>query len=422
MDRSRRRAEPTGQRGVRRGRGERRPAGRARSTLIRRSQACRRTAPSCSSSRLPLRACTTWRPASPLSSLGWRASVQAGPQGAAPCRWARRTSPSADGPTLPTGANRGRWIGPTASCGSPATATSPRAGRASSRRTRARGSDAATASLVGDPDKVGTGYGLEEQQVTRLRLVQSGDQPGHHTGRPSPADDQIGPACTWPYRAVWLSRRLQGSSHSRPDRDHASTGSTSVIDEAGRGLRHREPLRRWRFMLLRRRQPGVQGERREHDAALDQLGDHPIGERPARRRHLGTARLVGVHRLHVGKRPATVQIVVANRLSVIGQVLDAVDPSARQGAPQPTLAAHLRRGTTQRPASGCRQRGRSPRRRRTSRAGPELSRIRSSINQLPSSSSPATCIRLSRWCSRQTWSAAGTVRDVFTTTRSPGSR
>ena len=121
--------------------------------------------------------------------------------------------------------------------------------------------------------------------------------------QPEAGDDHSldAPLTRWP---AWQWCRPRRPGH-RPAR------AALTIRALDRG--HLEPLRARCLAGLLRGEAGVQGDRREHDAAGDQRRHQRVGERPSGRSHLGAARsgaedgLVGVEGI------APVEIAVGDR-------------------------------------------------------------------------------------------------------------
>jgi len=95
-----------------------------------------------------------------------------------------------------------------------------------------------------------------------------------------------------------------------------------VVDEVRGVSGHAVVLGVRRFVRLERRHPGVQHERRDVDAVGHERGHELLGERTTRARHLGTAGLVGEHRLVRLDRPLPRHVAVADGSAVPGEEVE----------------------------------------------------------------------------------------------------
>ena len=183
---------------------------------------------------------------------------------------------------------------------SPTVSRTNRAGRASSRRTRARGSRARPPRRrPGEPDSV------PATASSSSRWLASGScspviSPSTTRGRPRPADHQVGPARSRRDRAVGLGRqspeRARPSFRPRP-RGRQQREWLLTSRAVGSGTSNRSGAGGSCFSGDDRPVCNVSGA--TATPRIDQSRQQPVGERAPGRRHLGAARLVGVHGLHV---------------------------------------------------------------------------------------------------------------------------
>ncbi len=234
-------------------------------------------------------------------------------------------------------------------------------------------------------------------------------------------DDHVGPA---------LARVHDAPRASTTD----SSARTTVVPIAitrppfGAGLvdarrgrrRNAVPLGIRVLVRFERRHAGVQHERRDADALGDEARDELGCERPPRARHLRAARLARVHVLVHVERPVARDVAVADRPAVHREIREHRDRAGR--ASRPTAA----------PTTRTASRGGRSRRRRAAACVPGGSSNhgsvarpfgrRSSTSHRPAGSRCERCTTSGVPSSPSASTAAASVPDVFTTTRSPSSR
>ena len=162
----------------------------------------------------------------------------------------------------------------------------------------------------------------------------------------------------------------------------------------------------------------MQHDRRDEYPARDEPGDQLRRERASGARHLRAAGLVRVHVLVRGERPRTPHVAVADRRSRARRGTRRVAAEA-PSAPARGAHPHAARGSsrTRRPAGRVarrppeRRRAGRPSAARRSRTDPDLAPL-AGVERWSPSTEPSA--RLAR-------KAAGSVADVLTTSRSPGS-
>ena len=216
---------------------------------------------------------------------GLPTSVRGRGRGAAAARWrvlesrtARRSTPSRCRQTVTTEPARRRrhphrlrrprrGLGRATRRPSPASRRDPSAGStpsaagtASSRRTRARDSARRPRRVVGAPDQVGTGDRLEQQQMARLRLVQTADQPVDDPGRRARPEHEVRPAGAGETTPSSSATRLQRPDHVVPTATTRPPAALGGVDQPRRRLGDLEALRHRRLVLLGAGDPGVQDD------------------------------------------------------------------------------------------------------------------------------------------------------------------
>ena len=98
----------------------------------------------------------------------------------------------------------------------------------------------------------------------------------------------------------------------------------------------------------------MQHERRDLDAAGEQVIEHPLRERAAGARHLGAARLVGEDGLEVAQRARAGDVAVGDRAPVLGEVAVERRGEVERGDPQPP-GREVGRDQLRRPTGGQRE-------------------------------------------------------------------
>ena len=211
----------------------------------------------------------TGRPPARRAGRGWRGAP----------RWRRRRVRSPSDPTGPRPAFDGSAL---------------TAAAASSPRTRATGSAARPASVMSAYARSTSGRPATASR--RSRWLASGScRPVSsplttRAGRADESTSDVQPSYGR-HRALDGGGGLEGPDHRGADRDDAPTGRAGDVDQPGRRLRDREPLRLRRLVRLLARHAGVQHQRRHHDARGHQVDQQPRADsgRPA----LGISALPG---------------------------------------------------------------------------------------------------------------------------------
>ena len=242
-----------------------------------------------------------------------------------------------------------------------------------------------------------------------LGLVQPGEQPARP---PAPAASDESTSDVQP--SYGRHRALAEAAVSRARTTVVPTATTRPpaarvsVDQPGRRLRDREPLRLRRLVRLLAGHAGVQHQRRHHDARGHQVDQHLARQRPPGARHLRAARDRGVHVLQVLDRPRAVagrgsgSATRGGAGTTPGRPWAGSSPatagSGRPGAAPRCAAARRRAAAAPHPARAGRARrrrvaaARPPRRRRPARprrAAPTCSRA----------APPPAPTAASRWCS-----------------------
>ena len=242
-------------------------------------------------------------------------------------------------------------------------------------------------------------------------------------------DDELGPAVGRPAPSRRRRRRSRARAR-RSCRRRSTRLPPARVAATGRavaaGTRNRSGY--GRLAALERRHAGVQDDRRDADAAGDQRASITLGrEGPARARHLGAAGLGGVHGLVVGERAQARRRSRRDRPPVRGRGRPSSGAGGGERRP-PTAGAAGEVGRDQRrppapPGSGERVSPARPpsdsgarlacaaRRRRTRPPS-----VRARPRREPASRGGARRARRRR---ASTGSAAGSVAEVLTTSRSP---
>ena len=237
-------------------------------------------------------------------------------------------------------------------------------------------------------------------------------------GRSGPRTRSVQP-CGSVRDAVVVRRGLQRPGHGRSDGDHPPAGPAGAGRQPRGYLRHGEPLRIGRLVQLGAGDPRVQGQRHDRDAPGDEPHQQPVAEGPPGAGHLRAARLGRVDVLVRGQREAAVQVAVADGLPVPGQVGRRRGPGLRACAPEPGAPA-AREGLHQGHPDPARQ----IQRRARLHAQVRAPSCRDGGPPPPSCRRPASSTRAAGRRRRPPAGRSrrpGTVADVFTTTRSPGS-
>ena len=188
---------------------------------------------------------------------------------------------------------------------------------------------------VGPFERRPAGDRLEHQQVRRLGLVPAGEQPVDRAHAALGRDDELGPARRRVHDAALVGRRSRARAPRwcRPRR-RAARG-VHRVDVRGRGAGHAVALGVRHLVRFERRHAGVQQDRRDRDAARDEVDDELGGERPAA---LGISALPGsVPKIcwYAVERPGAGHVPVADRLAVPGEVVEHRRREMRRREPQP---------------------------------------------------------------------------------------
>jgi hypothetical protein len=188
-------------------------------------------------------------------------------------------------------------------------------------------------SRVGLGHELGAGHRFEQQQVGRIRLVPARDEAVDEAGRSVRPEHEIRPPGTGRHRPVGVGDGLDGPGHRGPDRHDAATVPPRVPQQPSGHLRYHVPLGgRW-LVALKRGHARVQQHRRHGDAAHDEVGHDPLGERASGGGHLGAPGMPCHRRLVRRQGRSPVEVAVADRPAVAGQLV--LDRTVEEEACQP---------------------------------------------------------------------------------------
>ncbi len=171
---------------------------------------------------------------------------------------------------------------------------------------------------VGGGDQLGAGdRARADRRCDAPGACQPVTRPLDHPRRTLRSENELGPSGRRRHHAVRVGRRLERPSHRGADGDHPAARGPRRVHEPGGGGRHREALGQRRFAGLRRRDAGMQRDRRERNPASDQVERRcsPVNGRPA----LGISALPGSPGEHRLVRAERVRARVRRRSGSAGR-------------------------------------------------------------------------------------------------------